>query len=411
MTILKQRSNLSTLLLSGSLLMLMACGADHKLPEPPLSDDRTVIVYMNADNNLYDTQALDSDGNWVHCGAIVDINEMEAAWNNQNKGSLIVYLNSPRSKGERPKLYKIQHDDNPDKITSTVLKTYSEQDASLPSTLSQVIADVRAIAPSKNYALTLWSHATGWVPKGLDASMAPQMPVQYTFGSSDYSWGGTEMEIDDLARALPSDIVFDYIASDACYMGGVEVAYELRDKCRYFVSSSVETPVDGFEYNLIMNDLMSADINGIVEKQFNYYNGLKGWWATCAMSVVDCSKLERLAATTKYLVDNSPRRISSINFSAIQDLGSSSYFRNKYYDFGDFVNSVWSGASGLAEFNAALREAVPTKFNTLQNLGSYPIDSYSGLSCFVPKTAQSAIFDAFRDRFAWSKDSGMGNLN
>lgn len=406
MTTLKKRSSLPYAILGGALLALTACESNHKIPDPPLSDDRTVIVYMNADNNLYDLV-----NGAEHYGALVDINEMESAWDNHNKGSLIVYLNSPRSKGERPKLYKIQHDDNPEKITSTVLKTYEYHDASLPSTLSEVIADVREIAPSKNYALALWSHATGWVPKGIDASRSPEKPVQYTFGSSSYSWGGTEMEIDDLARALPSDIVFDYIASDACYMGGIEVAYELRDKCRYFVASAIETPVDGFEYDLIMKELMSADVHKIVEKQFNYYNGLSSWWATCAMSVVDCSKLERLAAATKSLIENSPRSISSINFGAIQDLGSSYSFRNRYYDLGDFMNSTWSGNAGLAEFNAAMREVVPTKLNTPLNLDTYPITKYSGFSCFIPKDVQSAAFAEFKARFAWSKDSGMGNLN
>ncbi|MEG0602405.1 MAG: clostripain-related cysteine peptidase [Mucinivorans sp.] len=375
---------------------------------------RTVIVYINADNNLFD-QSLGS----LSFGALIDINEMEQAWNDNSKDVLLVYLNSGEYskdgiyKKSAPTILRIHHDDDPLRITSPVVKTYDKHDASSPKVLSQVIADARRIARADSYALVFWSHGTGWVPSGLGAPLRteqnPEEATSYSFGISN-SYGKNQMEIDDLVRALPSDILFDYIAFDACYMGGIEVAYQLRKSCRYFIGSAVETPIDGFEYDLVMNELLSANVNELVHKTYLYNKAQTGWMSTCAMSVVDCSKLENLAAATRRLTEKSPRKMSDVLFSSIQDLGSSSSFRATYYDFGDFVNHTWALAPDLGAFQTALQEAVPTKYFLPVNLGSYNITTYSGFSCFVPRAYQSKALAAFRERYDWSAASGLGSM-
>lgn len=52
-----------------------------------------------------------------------------------------------------------------------------------------------------------------------------------------------------LADAIP-DGVFDFIWFDACYMSGIETAYELRDKCDTFVAYPTEVYTPGMPYNL-----------------------------------------------------------------------------------------------------------------------------------------------------------------
>lgn len=403
MKILKPISFLS------AIILLSSCVKES--PEPIPNTKRTVIVYINADNNLYKQY---SGGKYY--GALTDINEMEAGWDDRYQGSLIVYLNAPQSSGEPPRLYKIVHDTDPNVIASRVIKIYEAHDASDPATLSMVLRDVMQAQANPNYALIFWSHATGWVPKGVGSPLksAPldtggNSAAQYTFGWSD-SYGYSQMEIDDLARALPNGVKFDFIAFDACYMGCVEVAYELRNSCRYFVASAVETPVDGFQYDNMMGDIMKGDAMQMARKNYEHYNSLSGWWATCAMSAVDCSKLETLAAATKTLVTLSPRSLSDIPLNRIQDLGSSSYYRNTYFDFGDFINKTWADDIALANFNAALSDAVVVKYNTRRNLDSYNIDRYSGFSAFAPRSYQRAALKAYRERFAWSAASGIGSM-
>ena len=44
------------------------------------------------------------------------------------------------------------------------------------------------------------------------------------------------MEITDFAMAL-ADHLFEFIIFEACYIAGIEVAYELRNKAPYIMSS------------------------------------------------------------------------------------------------------------------------------------------------------------------------------
>ena len=59
------------------------------------------------------------------------------------------------------------------------------------------------------------------------------------------------MDLPDLAEVL-SPYRFDYILFDACFMGSVEVLYELRHSARYFIASPAEILADGFPYHLIL---------------------------------------------------------------------------------------------------------------------------------------------------------------
>ncbi len=53
------------------------------------------------------------------------------------------------------------------------------------------------------------------------------------------------MEISDFAAAL-GDCHFDFIVFEACFMAGVEVAWELREKTDYVVASAAEILSPGF---------------------------------------------------------------------------------------------------------------------------------------------------------------------
>ncbi|OJX88031.1 MAG: hypothetical protein BGP01_07010 [Paludibacter sp. 47-17] len=54
-------------------------------------------------------------------------------------------------------------------------------------------------------------------------------------------------------------VKFDFILFDACLMGVVETAYELRNNTNYILSPSTETIADGFPYDLIIMELLKID--------------------------------------------------------------------------------------------------------------------------------------------------------
>ena len=50
------------------------------------------------------------------------------------------------------------------------------------------------------------------------------------------------MNIEDLKSVLQKAPHFDFIMFDACFMQSVEVAYELRDYCDYYIGFPAENP-------------------------------------------------------------------------------------------------------------------------------------------------------------------------
>ena len=66
-----------------------------------------------------------------------------------------------------------------------------------------------------------------------------------------------EMNIEDFAAAIPMKM--DYIIMDACLMGGIEVAYALKDKCDRIIFSQAEVIGDGLcEYDTMASRLLAG---------------------------------------------------------------------------------------------------------------------------------------------------------
>lgn len=108
------------------------------------------------------------------------------------------------------------------------------------------------------------------------AGQSPYPPTR-TFGQQYYEGTNYEIELSALKQSVPSG-VFELILFDACYMGGVETAYALRDKAQYIISSPARVVADGMPYSLITGDLFpqgnaEASYKRICEKYFSFYNG------------------------------------------------------------------------------------------------------------------------------------------
>jgi hypothetical protein len=192
-----------------TILFLYSCEKDNS--ETPSLPARTVIVYMIADNNLDNF-------------AVNDINEMEQGWNSKLNGNLIVYVDRAQGAGvAHPVVYKITHDTTSN-VVSPVVNVYAEQNSADASIMHQILSDIITDCPAENYGLILWSHGTGWLPAGATTDNQSKQIEQRSFGRDNDS----EMNIFELKVALPRH--FDFIIFDACYMGTIEVIYELEAK-------------------------------------------------------------------------------------------------------------------------------------------------------------------------------------
>ena len=115
--------------------------------EDSFSLDRTILVYMNADNSL---SSFTGD----------DINDMKTALaENPSNLNLLVY----EDKDSQSYLWRIYLNDKGE-IQQTVIRPYKDKNASDPEWMTSVISEAFAMFPAEEKGLVLWSHGTAWLP-------------------------------------------------------------------------------------------------------------------------------------------------------------------------------------------------------------------------------------------------------
>lgn len=355
------------IILSAALIIASAMTSCSKSNEPPTPNSckRTVLVYMIATNNL---GSQNFDG--------LDIAEMERAMAAYTDGDcrLLVYR---AVYNDSPKLYEIKNNGSGASVTE-VLKEYPTRlRASVTkSRMSEVFNDALRYAPANDYGLVLWSHSDGWA-----RTLTGTKAAVRDFGEDS----GAKMPIDSLADAIPSHM-FSFIYTDACHMGGIEVAYQLRNKTTFFIGSPTETPAYGMPYDENVPCFFEdkADLQQACENTYNSYNRMSGIYKSITISLIDCRKLNGLASVCKE-IHTSPKSITSLAGFQYYNQNAPRFF----YDFKQYTDSIAPNAALASQFDAALSEAVIYKactssiFNTL-NIGS---DKFSGLSTYIMGTS------------------------
>lgn len=329
--------------------------------------ERTVIVYMSADNDL-------------SADALSDIEEMKKGYRD-NGIHLIVFADLAR---EAPYLLEIAPD------SGKTVKTYPEINSANAYQMQEVLNDIVNLYPAHSYGLVLWSHGTSWFPSNI--------PLR-SFGRDH----GSEMNISDLAMSLP--IHFDFILLDACLMGAVEVVYELKDKTDYIVASSMEIIYKGFPYDKVIPELIKPAINykSVAKHYFDYYDNMQGAYRSATVSVIETRYLQELAICLKHLFENNATTIHPFDRTAVQRMDT--YEEQYCFDLADFVNTVLPDADKNI-FTDQLNKAVVYKAHTPMFLSEYEIKTYCGLSCYIPHPLREDL-NMYYKTLQWCKDSDM----
>lgn len=406
--------SITLLLLAFSLFGCKNTAPDEDIKHP--SDqithkvNRTVIMYMVADNNLYNS-------------LIGDIDEMESAMQNSMDGRLLVYLypvNRDEFPAGKPKLLWVRHNSTPNKIEAQVLKEYPRSQNPLdPLQMSSIISDAMAMSPSNSYALGFSSHATGWLPQDQPLRVAPQsqmealqnplfgvsLPQTRTFGQI-YTHAD-QMEIKNMGKiGLPQGTKFDFILFDACLMGGIEVCYELRNNANYIISSSAEILADGFPYTSAIKHMFAyqADVEAIAREYADHYNAKSGLYQSATISVVRTNQLKNLAATTKQIINSMPLP-AQINTNDIF-MFTGNLYAPLWFDFEDYMTKTWGESSEFYKLSEALNAAIVFKDCTPNYFG-IPIESHCGVTSYIPQSKYSIANQQYANDYEWSKDSGL----
>ena len=293
---------------------------------------------------------------------------------------------------------------------------------------------------SDHYGMIFASHGTGWLPidyyghpdkyqvatGGTGAKVAPRItfpsgPVLYeeteplpgpkvrSFGEERTNEGGTqysyEMDIKDLAAGIPFH--FDYILMDICLMGCVEVAYELKDKCSFLGFSPTEILADGLDYTKIAARLLKSgdpDIKGVLDDYYECYSSQSGDYQSASYSLIDCSKLEALAAACRTAFEDGRTAIATVRPSSVQPLFRASH--HWFYDLKDILDQAGAGSSAV---DRALAECVSYEIHTpafMPRSGGFTFRTYCGLSMYLPNNG-SAYLDEYYKTLAWNKATSL----
>jgi hypothetical protein len=180
-----------------------------------------------------------------------------------------------------------------EEVVRDTLKIYADTTvAARKAVVSDVLNLAKDRFPAKSYGMLLSSHGTGWAPQGYCYS-PPDKTSGGIFGLDSYLYDGPakyhekdpllksigshyngspsrsiEIATSDLAAAIPMHM--DYILFDACFMGCVEVAYELKDKCDMMCFSQAEILSNGMDWSTDGKLFYHTDSDTGILKEYDF---------------------------------------------------------------------------------------------------------------------------------------------
>ena len=376
---------------------------------------------------------------------IEDLKKGELPGNRCDDDILLVYSHQPSKHGT----YNVSTPShltrifrNKDGVTvCDTLVTYPEGTISSSALqLNNVLTYVRDTYPSGSYGMIFSSHATGYLPAGyytspdtyffsgstmarkagiypripapvpyIEPEHDPSLPAVKSIGQDQTGIKGSylsyEIELGDFAEAIPMHM--DYILFDACLMGGIETAYELKDKCSMVGFSQTEVLAEGFNYPTLTKHLLMKerpDPKSVCDDYFQQYALQSGVYQSATISCIDCGKLDPLAETCRELFNKYETELKLIDPLTVQK-----YYRSNYhwfYDMRDIIKEAGATEEELLEVDKALAACTIYKAHTRSFMGSFAINAFSGLSMYLPCNGSTEL-DKYYRTLLWNQDTEL----
>ena len=409
------------------------CGLDHPKDDCIVDESarKTLLLYSAGYNSLR-SYLLD------------DIKDLKEGWlpgGDCNDDVLLVYSHTPKSNGAyatptTPYLIRLYKDKNGIAVCDTLL-TYPESTISAsPQQLNTVLSYVRDNFTSGSYGMIFSSHATGYLPSGyytnpngytfrksammrsrgipspvpyIEPDFDPSLPMVKSIGQDQVGPSNDrvsyEMELTDFAEAIPMKL--DYILFDACLMGGIEVAYELRGKCGQVGFSQAEVLAEGFDYKTLTQHLLLAEVPypmGVCRDYFTQYDIQSGVYRSATISLVDCDKVDPVAEVCRDIFSAHRDGLASIDHETVQR-----YYRGSkhwFYDLESIARKAGATEEEIARLQNALDQCLLYKGHTPEFMSEFRIDIFSGFSMYLPCHG-SAELNKFYRTLQWNMDTGL----
>lgn len=374
---------------------------DYTNPNLPLTEtqDWLIMYYCDADNDLEEY-------------LMKDLNEMESVDLSSKKIKIVALVDRNASywtgggNWSDTRAYEIKYDSG-GYNTTVVSERVAIEDLGISRNLSSAEVNMGSGAtltsfiefcvtnyPATKKMLLLSNHGGGWrdnpaaKKKRLDR-IGVTKAVCWDETNGDACLYTSELKT-AISAALGSDKL-DIIAFDACLMGMVEVAYELKDVAYYMVASEETIPGYGFPYTQILNALpsdlssYSPDTFGtsIVDQYYNaYHNGTNvedpgETDESVTLALIDLSQIPALTTAINNL-GSALDAANGSNANMDKRIISESFEVSDYVDIKDYC--------AKETLCSTERSVVTTAFNNAviyYKAGSSNSDAY-GLSIFMP---------------------------
>ncbi len=406
------------------LLTAVSCSCEKE----EMTVGRVVLLYLEGNNDLvsYARQNISS----INYGFLPDY---------YSAGDGDVFLMYCHLKGSKPYLVRMSKTSS-GKVRSDTLVRYQNHDSCDPAVLKNVMDYTFKEYPGRERGLILWSHGSGWLPEGYYADPVefsslsfgtvspgetsgaplvhiplPEDPYSHLVKSFGVDDGyDSEMDIVEMGETLAGQQL-DYVIFDCCLMGGVEVAYQIRDKCDYVVASQAEILANGFPYESLIGTLFADSLSvhdRIVRAAGEYYEYYR--YESATVSALRTDALESLALSVKAVMDAGGRESTQeIPIDRDGEITSiQRYFRMNrhwFYDLDDYIGHICEDQGLYSAFESALSSAVIYKAATpyfLRTGGGFAITHHSGLSTFIDRP-KSKYLETYYKSLDWCGDSGM----
>ena len=417
-------------------------GSTHRDFIPSGDYSRVVLLYAEGHNTLCE---------YIH----EDIEELCSGSIPQDPSDVMLVFSKLASRKGRysdptsPVLFRVRRGADGKAVRDTLLTFPARTPATTPETMSSVLSYVRDYFPAAHYGMILSSHASGWMPAGyfynpetyegsssvvwgmqrrrVAGSPVPleenfpydiYSPMVRSYGRDQIITGGRsevyELTMPEIAASVPMHL--DFIYFDACLMGCVEVAYELRNITDVIGFSPAEVLAEGIDYTRLCEFLFKddgPDLVGICRDYFEHYDlQPDGDYRSATVSLIDCTKLQPLADLCTTLFDKYRAQILQLDPEVVQR-----YFREGRYYFFDLQDILLQ--AGISETEqASLQQALDActiyKAATPSFIGAFDIKVYSGMSMYLPSIATfypkkdfTYLNNFYRTEVAWNKATGL----
>ncbi len=302
----------------------------------------TFLLFLNGHNNL------DSYGK-------MNLNSMEEVGSTAQVNLVVQWASLANKETRRMLMLKDKDTKN---VTSPILQKLAPVDMGDYKELVNFVEWGVKNYPAKKYFIAVWNHGSGWHRIGKN------MVRDISFDDNT----GNTITTEQLGLAMQESMKItgdriELYGSDACLMGMIEVAAEMKDSVKYFAGSQDLEPGEGWPYNTfiqkwIANPTMDgAELASVLTSEYikAYQTGGVYKPAAVTFSAFDMSRYNSVAQSMGAL----SKAIMRMNTSEVASLKNASQNAYAFYydDYRDVLSLLGNMKSSGIKLQSEMLDA------------------------------------------------------